>query len=817
MYKTRRTLILSALGLLSGYAGPAIAGQDVKDPAECGLPMSGGNTHYHANREPLKPSPLMKLPVGAIRPEGWLRGQLELMAEGMTGRLTEISRWCNFEKSSWAHPQGHGDFGWEELPYWLKGYINLGYILKNQRIIDESRRWVEAVLASSRDDGYFGPEANRQAHDIWPNMCMLYVLRTFHEATGDPRVIRLMTNYCKWLTTQPFEHLLLESWQKIRAGDNLDSIYWLYNRTGEPWLLDVARVNHERTADWTGLIASWHGVNICEAFREPAQYYQQYQDIRHLKAAYRNYDTVWGLYGQVPGGLFGADENCRPGYVGPRQGAESCSIVEFMHSAQMLLRIGGDIIWADRCEDAAFNSLPCAQTPDYKGLHYLTAPNQIQLDRQSKSPMIQNGGDMFSYSPFEQYRCCQHNIAFGWPYFAENLWMATQANGLAAAFYAACSVTAKVGDGTEVTISEKTDYPFGETVEFKLTTAKAVKFPLALRIPQWCEVATIQINDQEPEAPQLPGTWAVLERTWKDGDRVRLALPMKIRARVWERNHYCVSVDRGPLTYSLKLGEKWVPYGNEKWPGHEVFPTTPWNYGLLIDVQKPESSFRVVERIDPVPAQPFTPDNAPILIAAKGRRIPAWQQEKNGLVGEIQASPVRSEEPVEEITLIPMGCARLRISAFPQIGEGPGAHDWSALATPPTASHCWQGDTTSALNDGILPKSSDDKSIPRFTWYDHLGTREWVQYTFPEPRKISTCEVYWFNDSAAGKCHLPASWKILWWDGNRWQGIHGLSDYPRKNNEFSKVTFKPITTTAIRVEVQLFPDFSAGILEWRVD
>src|SRR5688500_2394822 len=168
------------------------------------------------------------------------------------------------------------------------------------------------------------------------------------------------------------------------------------------------------------------------------------------------------IYGQVPGGMFGADENARDRYIGPRQGAETCSMVELMFSHEILLGITGNALWADRCEEIAFNSLPSAMTADLKALHYLTAPNQVQLDRRGKAPMIENGGDMFSYTPYEQYRCCQHNVAFGWPYFAEHLWMATADNGLAATLYAECSVKAKVGDGTEVRIDEKTGYPFGD-------------------------------------------------------------------------------------------------------------------------------------------------------------------------------------------------------------------------------------------------------------------------------------------------------------------------------------------------------------------
>jgi len=639
------------------------------------LPAAGGNDFYTGNREPLLPSPLIKLPCGQIKPSGWLRHQLELEADGFTGHLTEISKFCQFEGNAWTHPNGKGESGWEEVPYWLKGFISLGHILKNEPIIKEAERWVEAVLNNQWDNGYFGGQENYKNHDYWPNMIMLYVLRTHYEATGDKRVIPFMTKYFRYQSKIPVDKLYPRNargrtwWQGIRAADNLDSIYWLYNRTGEKWLLDFARVNHEHTQDWTGGFPSWHGVNITECFRGPAQYYQQVNEKRYLEATKLRYDTVMAIYGQVPGGMFGADENCREGYTGPRQAAESCSMVEFMHSHEMLLRITGDPLWADRCEEIAFNSLPAAMTPDLKGLHYLTAPNQVQLDRRNKSPTIQNKGDMFSYDP-HRYRCCQHNISHGWPYFAENLWMATANNGLAAAFYADCEVAAQVADGTEVRIIETTDYPFRGTIDFKIITPNPVKFPLILRMPGWCHHAQVRIKGEKMKKIDQPLSWIICDRQWKNGDTVRLHLLQKINVKVWDKNKNAVSIYRGPLAYSLKIGHRWSQYGDDpKWPAYEVFPKTPWNYGLVINQKNPEKSFKVLKSEEPLPAQPFTESNSSVQLKAQGKRIPQWKLEENGLIGAIPESPVQSDQPVEDITLIPMGCARLRLSVFPTIGN----------------------------------------------------------------------------------------------------------------------------------------------------
>jgi DUF1680 family protein len=275
-----------------------------------------------------------------------------------------------------------------------------------------------------------------------------------------------------------------------------------------------------------------------------------------LPATIRNDETVMGIYGQGLGGMFAADENCRPGYTGPQQAAETCSMAEFIKSHAMLAGITGDGIWADRAEEIAFNSLPAAFTPDDKALHYLTAPNMVQLDRGNKAPYLQNAGTMLSYEPYETYRCCQHNHGLGWTSFAEHLWMATPRNGIAAIFYAPCEGTAKAGDGTTVRFLVDTDYPFDDTVRITLRLPKPTRFPLALRIPSWCEGATVTLNGRQLKGDLEPNSFALIERQWRDGDVITLKLPMRLQVKVWEKQRNAISVRYGPLWFSLKIGER---------------------------------------------------------------------------------------------------------------------------------------------------------------------------------------------------------------------------------------------------------------------
>ncbi len=664
-------LCITALSLLGAQRVQVVDG-----------PPAGGVNRVYATKAPLRPLPFPALPITSFQPGGWLRKSLELQRSGLTGHLGEISIWLTKRNNAWLNSDGKGEYGWEEVPYWLRGYSRIGYVLNDADMIRETKIWIEGTLNSQRPNGDFGPIHINQNHfrDLWAQMLMLQVLESYFDYSADPRVLPFMTRYFRWELSIPDGQFLKDYWENSRGGDNLASVYWLYNRTGDAFLLELAAKIDRNTANWRqqGALPNWHVVNIAECFREPATFFLQSNRPADRDASYADFHLAREKYGQVPGGMFGADENARPGHDDPHQAAELCSMVEQIASDSMMLSYTGDTLWAENAEDVAFNSLPAALTPDYRALRYLTAPNMVVSDSQNHAPGVSNRGPFFLMNPFSS-RCCQHNHSSAWVNYLEGAWMATADNGLAAQLYTAGSVTAKVGEnGVPVTLSEDTQYPFDDTIRIAVRAGSPVEFPLYLRIPSWTEGASLQLNGKRMDIAIRPSAYVKVTGVWKTGDRVEIHFPSKPKLRTWERNKGSVSVDYGPLTFSLRIQEeykkvettknaisdsRWQPEADAaKWPSFEILPKSAWNYGLLSG-----STFEVIHRKTAPGAYPFTNDAAPIEIKASGKLIPQWRLDENGMCGVLPASPVNTDQPTQELTLVPMGGARLRISAFPVV------------------------------------------------------------------------------------------------------------------------------------------------------
>ena len=628
------------------------------------------NQHYPVNRDPLIQTEFVALPLGAVKPLGWLKDQLTVQGNGLTGHLDEF--WPSVSESAWRGADGDA---WERGPYYLDGLVPLGYLLDDKRLQEKAQPYIEFILASGQDSGWFGPAKNS---DRWPLSVALKVLTQYHEATGDERVLTLLQGYFRYLKTHPPDWPD-KDWRGVRAMEHAVTAFWLYRRTGDADLLKVVESIFKNSFDWPSYFLDFpfttevlqrgyqrshqsHVVNLGMALKYPGLWYQQSRDDRFKKALYEGMAQLDQHHGQVAG-RFSGDEHVSGRH--PSQGTELCGVVEYMFSLENLVEILGDPSLADRLELLAYNANPGACTPDYWAHQYDQQANQVLC-----TVAHRNWSDNSDYSNLyglePNYGCCTANMHQGWPKFVSHMWMATHDQGLAAVAHGPSEVKAKVAGGADVAIRTVTEYPFDGTLQFTVTVSEPVAFPLYFRIPGWAEKASIEVAGETIAA--APGTFAKLERTWKSGEQVTLKLPMGIRTET--RYNNSTAILRGPLYYSLRIGEHYQELArhHEELPVIDwaIYPTTRWNYGLLLDRENPENSITVQKRR--IGDVPFDGTFAPVVLNVKGRAIPQWVLVDNS-AGTPPASPLVSLQPVEDLELVPYGSARLRITEFPVLLE----------------------------------------------------------------------------------------------------------------------------------------------------
>ena len=418
------------------------------------------------NRAPLQESPYAQLPLGAIEPRGWLQEQLKRQADGLTGHLDEVYPQVCGDNNAWLG--GDGD-AWERGPYWIDGLLPLAYILKDEVLIAKAQKWVEAMLASQKEDGYFGPAEDHpfvyglqrgKARDWWPKMVALKILQQYYMATGDSRVLDCLSNYFHYqlatLSAMPLDHW--SDWGRWRGADNTEVALWLYNITGDGLLLELAQLLHSQTVDWTSMFEdgsvfhtqnSLHCVNLAQGFKAPTVWWQCSGDGRDLNAPAAAVENIRGTVG-LPTGLWAGDEMLHYGL--PTRGSELCTAVEMMFSLEETLRITGNTSWADYLERVAYNALPTQISDSFDAKQYFQQTNQVSCTPDRRNFSTPHDGTDLLFGTLNGYPCCLCNMHQGWPKFTQNLWYATPDGGLAALVYAPSKVQAKVAGGIEITI-----------------------------------------------------------------------------------------------------------------------------------------------------------------------------------------------------------------------------------------------------------------------------------------------------------------------------------------------------------------------------
>ena len=616
------------------------------------------------------------LSLGSIRPKGWLVSQLQLQANGLSGHLGET--WPDVGPTSgWLGGTGES---WERGPYYLDGLIPLAYLLEDERLKAKAQKFIDWTINSQASNGMFGPISNE---DWWPRMVMLKALTQYQEATGDPRVIPMMTRYFAYqLATLPTRPLT--SWGKFRWQDQMLTVLWLYDRTADPELLKLMNLLHTQGYDWVGqydhfryeermsstqlalmsklpglqdVKMATHGVNNAEAVKTGAIWSRLSNSSSDRQAALKMISELDRYHG-LPNGMFSCDEHLAG--RNPSQGSELCSVVEYMFSLEQSLAILGDASLGDRLEKLAFNALPGTMTDDMWAHQYDQQPNQVECSMH-REPWTTNGPESNLYGLEPHFGCCTANFGQGWPKFAASLFMKTAQGGLVAVAYSPCEAHVSL-QGAQIHVVEETEYPFRGTIKITVNPSRPLKFPLLLRIPSWAEGAEILVNGRSESAARA-GAFARVEREWKRGDIVEITFPMQ--PRVIAGFNGSVSVERGPLVFAYNIGEDWLKLRDRGMTADwQVYPKSRWNYAL--EVNPSARSHKIAVSENALTNRPFAKEGSPVLLRVTARLLPSWIA-SDGVAGTLAESPVESDEHDETITLVPYAAAKLRITSFPWI------------------------------------------------------------------------------------------------------------------------------------------------------
>jgi hypothetical protein len=593
-----------------------------------------------------------------LRSAGWLKEQLRLQANGLSGNLDKV--WPDIKESRWI---GGSRDGWERVPYWLDGFIPLAWLLDDPDMKKRAKRYIDAILAGQKEDGWICPcqDEERAQYDMWAMFLICKVLVLYHDCTGDERVEDALYRALKNLDLHIDRHTLF-NWSAARWFECLIPLLWLMERRPEePWMLDLAFKLKVQGFDYRTLFRHWR-------FQKPYEHkrWTQLTHVVNLAMCLKSEAVFSNLIGQEPDEFaeqalelllrdhgmaidhFSGDE-CLSG-TSPIQGTELCSITEAMYSYEWLLSITGNSAWADRLENLAFNALPATISPDMWSHQYDQMTNQVQCTviPPEHVHFRTNSGESHLFGLEPNFGCCTANFNQGWPKFALSTWTRTEA-GLAVGAIAPSTLRTMI-NGVEVTCEIVTNYPFEDGYKVIIHTDQRVEFALDLRIPGMAKSARINGN-------KVNGPVYRLEQVWNGDSTIHVDFDFIPEFIQRPGNRYCVR--RGPLLYALPIKEQWnrIEYERNgvqrKFPycDYEILPLSPWNY-IFADT---ELSFEQGE----LSGRPFDPANAPVSITVN--LLPVEWPAENGVCAENPTSTTPVGTVVKK-RLIPYGCTNLRIT-----------------------------------------------------------------------------------------------------------------------------------------------------------
>lgn len=621
---------------------------------------------------------LKRLPLTQVQPQGWLRTQLQNQMNGLSGILYDI--WDSVGSySGWLG--GTGD-GWERVPYYLDGLLPLSYYLQDEKHWEICMKFINWTLQSQRADGYFGPissGATYAKYDRWSRFVMMKVLIQYYEITADERVLPFLKNFMTYFANS-IEADPPKEWTKARVPDFLYCVKWLYEHTGDETLLEIAKKADASSFDWNefleelpfpypakyyinwkalfemsphnfDVLAPYHAthiVNVTMGFKHPAMSYYFTGDDRYRTIAKKGIARVIDRHGVVSGCING-DEHLAGN--NPNQGSELCSVVEYMFSLQSLIEVFGDPEYADLLERLAYNALPATITEDFMAHQYLQQANQV-LVTDAERPWFNNTSDSTVYGLEPHFGCCTANMHQGWPRFVQSLWY-QEAEDILVSMAFAPSTVKTTADGQPVSVKLDTEYPFRDTLRYTFEEAPAQTFTLKIRVPGWCTAPKVTCEGAKVE---VNGHMMTVTKKFEAGETVLVTLPMEVSYSKWY--HQSVAVERGPLVYGLDMKERWEVIKEVAGvKDYEVYPESDWNYAL-------STSNAVSVKEQPVSAHPFSKDCPPVRLSVMAKKVPEWQMDGNN-AGDVPVEVHLENEAETEISLIPFGCTKLRVSQFP--------------------------------------------------------------------------------------------------------------------------------------------------------
>ncbi len=630
------------------------------------------------------PAKYQKLPISSFSPKGWLKKELILQSNAPAGRLDVKeefgerypiicdNQWLGGKNEMCNEPNSTYQ---DAFPMWFQGFVALALIIDDESLKQRLDKMIETLISSQCEDGWVGPvntwTQNDNEREPFGVFATIMLLTTFTQLTGtkyEDRAVEYVYRAWKKLYEWTDKHSPI-TWTQMTWSRSLISIYWLYERRPEDWMMELALRLRCQCFDFKTYYADFphkkptprtfwnvisHIVNNVISISQGALTYQMSGDETDKALSYTMMETLEKYHGSALGFING-DENLSG--TSNLQGAELCSIVELATSCYLNFAVTGDLAWLDRAESQIYNAFPATCSPDMQTHQYDQQINQVNLMLYQENGVktdhptfTSNGGTAALFGLVPNFPCCLYNMGRAWPQFAAQQVMKNN-TGLAVLFYAPTVVSTE-WNGVPVTINIEGEYPFRESFSLTVTAESKVSFDLELRIPGWTEKALI--NGVSVNA----GTMHTISKEWCGAETININLPHPVR---WiERPNNMHVLMRGPLAYSVKIKERWsritekierAPMAHED---HEVFCESKWNYGVA------DTNVTFTEH--PLGELPFSPETPPISATVMCKEID-WP-----LVNGMAAEQPLSREPLGEavpVEFIPYGCTNLRLTELP--------------------------------------------------------------------------------------------------------------------------------------------------------